>query len=165
MAAVIKIYELSASMAGTDKTSSTIRFKLANNVTIDAVNPMTIPVAATNFSFTKHARMYCATAPGTSIDNLQVYTDGAGFGTGITVNASNHGGTFTANASLELSADIFDLFTKVSGAAVDLDAVHTSAVTATGFMGDILCMQMGVTTTATSGTKTAETVTWVYDEI
>ena len=165
MSATIKIYELSASMAGTDKTSSTVRFKRADNVTIDAVNPMTIPTVATNYSFTKHIRMFCATAPGTSIDNLQVYTDGTGFGTGITVNASNAGGTYTTATTGELSADIFDLFTKVSGAAVDLDAVHTAAVTATGFMGDILHAQMGVTTTATSGTKTAETITWAYDEV
>ena len=43
MVAAMKIYEMSATMTGTDKTASTVRFKLADNATIDSNNPITIP--------------------------------------------------------------------------------------------------------------------------
>ena len=165
MAATMKIYELSASMAGTDKTSSTVRFKLADNTTVDSNNPITIPASGYTRSFSKQLRLYCATAPDTQIDNLRAYSDGtSGFGTGITTNGSNVGGTFSANASSAITNGT-DLFEHTSGAPFNLDAVHTGAVTATGFCGDILKLQMVVASTASSGTKSAETLTFAYDEI
>ena len=73
MTAVIKIFELTASMAGTDKTASTVRFKLADNQTVDSNDPITIP--SDNYirkSYSKQLRLYCATAPDTQIDNLLI---------------------------------------------------------------------------------------------
>ena len=165
MTAAMKIYELTASMAGTDKTDGTVRFKNADDQTVDTNNPITIP--SDNYiakSYTKQLRMYCATAPDTQIDNLQVYSDGAGFGTGITVNASNVGVSFSANATAEMT-DGNDLFGFTSGAALNLDAVDSAVITATGFGGDILKLQMTVASTAGSGTLAAETITFSYDEI
>jgi hypothetical protein len=58
-----------------------------------------------------------------------------------------------------------NLFTKTSVSPLDLDAYHTSAVTATGFMGDMLKLMLSVDTTAAPGTLSAETLTMAYDEI
>lgn len=165
MAASMKIYELTASIAGTDKTASTIRFKLADNQTVDTNNPITIPSTGVTRSFTKQVRMYCATPPDTSVDNLQVYTDGSNtFGAGISVNATNVGVTFAANASAALAGGK-DFFGFTSVAPMNLDAVDTAAVTAIGFGGDILKLQMEVASTASSGTKSPETITFSYDEV
>jgi len=164
MVAAMKIYELTASMAGTDKTSGTVRFKLADDQTVDSNNPITIPSSGVRRSYTKQLRMYCATAPDTQVDNLQVYTDGGGFGTGITVNASNVGITFAANATSALSGGS-DFFGYTSGAPMDLDSIDADPITAAGYGGDILKLQLEATPSATPGTLSAETVTFSYDEI
>ena len=167
MAAVVEIWELSASMAGTDKTSGTVRFKLADNQTVDGVNPMTIPSSSvgTRRSFTKQLRMYCATAPGNYIDNLRMYSDGANtFGTGITVNATNAGSTWAANATPALTGGS-DLFEFRAATPMNIDSVHTASVTATGFFSDLVKLQMVVASTASSGILTAETLTFAYDEV
>ena len=57
-----------------------------------------------------------------------------------------------------------DLFTKTSGAVVDLDAVNTGPHTGTGYKGDHIRMQMSITSTASQGTLIAETLTFAYDE-
>ena len=166
MTAAIKIYELTALAAGTDKTGSTVRFKLGNDQTVDTNDPITIPSGnVSKRSYTKQLRMFCATAPDTSVDNLLVYTDKVnGFGTGISVNASNVGTTFAANATSDLTNGK-DFFGFCAGTPLNMDAVDTTALTATGFGGDIVKLQMEVASTATSGTKTAETVTFSYDEV
>jgi len=167
MVAAMKIYEMSATMTGVDKTASTVRFKLADNATIDSVAPITIPTGTmgSKRSFHKKLRMYCATAPSTSIDNLQMYTDGAsGFGTGVSVNASNHGKTWAANATPALAGGK-DVFGFTSGAALNIDAVDAAAITTTGYGGDIVALQMEVATTAGPGALTDETLTFSYDEI
>lgn len=159
----MKIYELTASRAGVNKTSGTVRFKSVSATTVDQSNPITIPAAGTTNSFTKNLRLYCATAADTYIDNLRVYTDGTGFGTGITVNASNVNAGYAATTTTIAGGS--DFFGYTSGSELDLDAYHTASVNATGFCGDILQLQMVVASTAVSGTKAAETVTFAYDEI
>ena len=143
MTAVIKIWELTASDAGSDKTASTVRFKLADDQALDANNPLTIPSGVTpTRSFWKQLRMYCATAPDTQIDNLEFYSDGAnGFGTGVTVNASNRGPVAGTDIDTNSTADLpdgTDLFGLTSGAALNIDAYHTAAITATGVCGDFV---------------------------
>ncbi len=172
MAATVQIHEMSATMTGTDKTSATIRFKLADDATYDANDPITIPSSGVTESFRKVIRMNCTGAPGTQIDNFKFYSDGANsFTQGITVNASNYsasmgdGGVLPTNASLQLTGTV-NYFDLTSGAFMDLDAIHTSVKTDTGYFGDIVALQMVIDTTATSGTKAAETpVTFAYDEI
>jgi len=166
MAGAMKIYEMTAAAAGTDKTSGIVRFKLANNATVDNNNPLTIPsgTVGTRRSYTKQLRFYCATAPSVKIDNLRAYSDGAnGFGTGVSVNYDTTG-TFIANATAAMSPGT-DIFTKTSGAPIDLDGINTASVNATGFAGDLLRLQMVVASTASSGALSAETITWAYDEI
>lgn len=165
MVAAMKIYELTATLAGTDKTGGTVRFKLADDQTVDTNNPITIPVGA-NYrrSFTKQMRLYCATAPDTQVDNLQLYSDGTNsFGTGVSVNASNVGVTWVANATPAFAGQ--DLFGYTSATPLDMDVTDSAVITATGFGGDIVKMQMVVASDASPGTLSAETVTFSYDEI
>ena len=165
MAATVKIYELTATTAGTDKTSGTVRFKLADDQTVDQNDPITIPSTGVTRSYHKQLRMYCATAPDTYLDNFKAYSDGSnGYGTGITVNASNVGVTWVANATTAISNGT-DLFLHTSGAPFDMDAVTAASQTTTGYFGDILKLQMEVASTASPGTKSAETLTFSYDEI
>ena len=167
MAAVIRIYECSASMAGTNKTSSTIRFKLADDATVDNQNPLTIPSsgAAVTRSYSKHIRFYCATAPSVYIDNLRAYADGTNsFGTGITLVGSNVGATYTTNSTAAVT-NATNVFLKTSGSPWNLDAVHTASVVATGFFGDIIKLQMVVASDAAPGALSTETLSYVYDEI
>lgn len=165
MAGAMKIYELSASMAGTDKTSGTVRFKNADDQTVDSNNPITIPSSGTVNSFTKNLRFYCATVPSQYIDNLQAYSDGANsYRPGISINASNINNNYSATRTSIVGGN--DLFGYTSGAAMDLDQYHTASVNATGFCGDIMQMQMVVASIANSGTLNAsETITFSYDEI
>ncbi|HEY6020157.1 MAG TPA: hypothetical protein VIY48_09725, partial [Candidatus Paceibacterota bacterium] len=90
MAAVVDIYEYNgAGPTGTSKTSGTIRYKHADNATVDAVNPMVKPTGgAFDRSYIKSLRLYCTTANSATASNVKAYTDGAsGFGTGITLYA------------------------------------------------------------------------------
>lgn len=164
MTAVMEIFELTASQEGTDKTSGTVRFKLADDQTADNGNPMTIPSTGVyeTHSYTKNLRLYCATAADTYCDNLRVYSDGSdGFG-GVTVNASQISDFFSNATTWERGTDFF---TYTSAAPIDMDAFHTASVNATGWCGDIVLLQMLVSSIASPGTLTAETLTYAYDEI
>jgi hypothetical protein len=169
MAATVQIHEMTAAAAGVDKTSGTIRFKAADDQTVDTNNRLQIPApTATIYSYTKHARFYLQSAPSVDIQNLRCYTDGAnGFDgasgyVGVQYNVPAAGlGTFP-NINTNIAGT--DLFTKTSGSPVDLDAINTGPHTGTGYKGDHIRMQMSVTDQASPGTLTAEPMTFAYDE-
>ena len=154
---------MTASRAGVDKTSGTVRFKSANATTVDTNDPITIPSGPTEArSFSKIVRLYVATAPDTYIDNLRAYTDGSNsFGTGVSVEASNRGASFL-EATRASIAGSSNLFSYTSGSPFDLDAVHATKVTGTGFCGDLMLMAMRVASSASPGTLSAETLTIAY---
>jgi len=162
MAATVQVHEMTGSSAGTDKTSGTVRFKAADNTTVDTNDRLQIPGAGEDYSYTKQVRFYFSTAPSVDIQNLRAYTDGAsGFGTGVSVEY-DLSGTFSANVDTDIAGT--DLFTKTSGSPIDMDAINTGPHTSTGYKGDFLRMQMIVASTASSGQLTAETLTLAYDE-
>ena len=168
MTAAVKIHEMSATQSGSDKTSGTVRFQMADDATVDNDNPITIPQSGDyTRSMSKQFRMYCATAPSVRLDNLRMYTDGSnGLGTGVDVFASNclaQGGTFSANASADIGGA--DLFGFDSGTPFDMDAQFTASVHGTGYFGDMLKLQMRVASTASPGATNSETITFAYDEI
>ena len=165
MAATVQINEMTALTTGVDKTNGTVRFKAADNTTVDSNNPLEIPTSGTIYSYTKQLRANVTVAPDTELSNLQWYTDGNnGFGTGVGVQVKNNGNTF-ATAYNTAMAGGTDLFTYTSGSPLDGDATNTGPFTGTGYIGDLIELQMSVADTATSGTLTAETLTLSYDEI
>jgi hypothetical protein len=160
----IQIHEVTATDTGVDKTSGTVRFKSADETTVDASNRLQIPGAGSDFSYTKQLRAYVSVAPDTDFTNLLAYSDGAnGFGTGVTVEYDVEE-TFASNTDADISGA--DLFSKTSGAAIDMDSNDTQWTDgdSTGYWGDNLRLQMHVTNTASPGSLSTETLTFSYDE-
>ena len=154
-----------AGETATDKTSGTIRFKNADNATVDTVNPMVIPASGQDYSFEKWLRLNISVAPDTNISNLQAYSDGtSGFGTGVNTWYKTLG-TFATPAEATATAGYTDFFAATSGSPIDMDATNTGPFTGTGDVGDYLVMMMEVASTATQGTLTSETLTVSFDEI
>lgn len=168
MAATIQIHEMSALAAGTDKTSGTVRFKDADNATVDLNNPLVIPSEGSIYSYTKNLRAYMEAPPDTQVSNLRWYTDGGnGFGTGISVNAKNVGVTWSANYKTEMSGGS-DLFGYTSASPLDGDGTDTGPFDSEdddSYIGDLITLQMVVASTASHGSLSAETVTLAWDEI
>lgn len=168
MAAEIQIHEMSALAAGTDKTSGTLRFKDADNATVDLNNPLAIPSEGSIYSYTKKVRPYMEAPPDTQVSNLRWYTDGGnGFGTGITMTAKNLGVSWGANYKTAMSGGS-DLFGYTSGSPLDGDGTDAGPFDSdddNSYIGDLIELQMAVASTATSGSLTAETLTLAHDEI
>lgn len=168
MAAVIQIHEMSALAAGVNKSDGSVRFKDADNATVDVNNPLQKPAAGTNYSYTKKLRAYMETPPGTNITNLRWYTDGNnGFGTGIAATIKNLGNTFGANYKTAMAGGT-DLFSKTSAAPLDGDGTNVGPFLPAAdntYIGDLIELQLSVASTASNGALTPETITLAYDEI
>jgi len=162
MAADVQIHEVTDTNTGVDKTSGTVRFKSANETTVDTSNRLQIPPSDEDWSYTKQLRFYFNSAPSVDIQNLAAYTDGSNdFGTGVSVDYDTHT-SFQTQTDADISGT--DLFSKTSGATIDMDQYNTGPHTSTGYKGDFLRLQMGVASTASPGTLSAETLTFSYDE-
>lgn len=168
MAATIQIHELTTdATTGVDKTSGTVRFKLANNTTVDASDPMVVPGAGSDHSYTKKLRAYMEAPPDTQISDMAWYSDGSnGFGTGVTCTAKNLGTTFGTQNDSDHSGT--DFFTYTSGSPLDGDGTDTGPFVPgddDSYIGDIVEFQLHVASTASNGSLTPETVTLSWVEI
>lgn len=168
MAATVNIYSYHGSAGGTSASvdGGTIRFKLADNDTQDANNPIVIPSTGTAYSYIKQLRFYAATDPSNSISNLGFYTDGsASFGTGVGMQVKTSAGYTNpltqADSQLTGTSDAFG-YTSGEGTDLDVTGSHTSGAP-TAF-GDYVVLQMTVASTATQGTTSTDTFTFSYDE-
>lgn len=161
MAATMIVNEKNgAGETATDKTSGTVRFKNADNATVDTNNRMVVPGAGSDYSFEKWLRLN-VTGTFTDIQNLNFYTDGtSGFGTGVNLWAKAVA-TFVTPAEATATTGYTDAFTYTSGAPLSLGA---GPYTATGDIGSYLVAMLEVQSTAAPGTLTAETITFSYDE-
>lgn len=163
MAATVQLGEKNGAGATfTDKTSSTVRFKNADDATVDLNNVMVVPAAGSDWSWQKWLRAKFTVGPATQITNLRVYTDGAnGFGTGVLLWAKAVT-AYATPAEETASAGYTNAFTYTSGAALTLAAGPLSG---TGEKGDHAVLAMEVQSTAAAGVLTAETLTLAWDEI
>lgn len=158
-----------------------LRFKQADDATIDSASPMPIPTAGTEFSRWKQIYLFCATAPDTQVDNVRFFTDGGGFGTGITVNVADQFplksdlvdtgyDVSDANAVMTTHTDITsitDAFTFNSGSPLSGPTISEAGniINAINETTNYLVLQMEVISTASPGNLTDETFTFRYDEI
>jgi len=159
----------------------TLRFKQADDPTIDSASPMPITAATTEFSRWKQIYLLCDTAPDTQVDNIRFFTDGGGFGTGITVkvgdqfplhsaavetgyDVSDANEVMTNHTDISASSDAFGFTTgaPLSGPTI---SEAGSIINATGETTNYLVLQMEVIDTASPGNLTDETFTFRYDEI
>jgi len=183
---------------GTDATPGTqqdtdglgppnIRFKTEDDATIDVNNPVPIPTAGTNRSYWKQLYLKCNTAPDTQVDNIKWFTDGVGYGTGITLqvgdefpvkNSGSSAGyelatgtpgttgndvvTDHAGITGVTSAFSFTVGSPLSGPTISEAGSIINAINETT---DYLILQADVISSATPGNKADETLTFQYDEI
>lgn len=143
---------------------ATIRYKVADNDTNDANNPVPIPTTGTNYSFIKQFRFNAASTPANTINNLKVYADGAnGLGTGldlrVKLSASYTNPIAQGTTSLSGTASIFT-YTAGSPLAVTGSISNPS----TGAFGEYIQTQVSAADNAVQGNSNNETITFSYDE-
>lgn len=163
MVATVQIIEKNGTAGtGTQKDSGTVRFKNADNATVDSNNPMVVPTAGSDYSYEKWLRLKVTAAPDTNLSNLKCYSDGSiGYGTGVTPYAKAVT-TYATPAQATATAGYTALGSYTASSALDLG---TAAVTGTGEKGDHAVLMLKVDSTASPGTLTAETLTFAYDEL
>lgn len=177
MAATVQIREKNgAGQTATDKTSGTIRFKKADDATIDLSDPLVVPSAATEYSYQKWLRLHIAGGSYTQISNLRAYSDGAsGYGSGVKLWAKCAAAyatpaiPSTANDPPQLSgANMANMFGYTSGSPLDMDDLNPGPFDSTGVpkdIGNYLVLVMEVEIGTTQGLQPAETLTFAWDEI
>jgi len=171
-------------------TPVNIRFKTNDNATIDAIDPIPIPATGSNFSYFKQIYIEVTAGTFTQINNVQFYTDGSNFGTGITTSIADQlpAHTSVSDAGYEVATGTpgttgDEMITVHAGITTETDAFSfTSACTfapgdstAIGEAGNIInaigestnywVVQMEVASTASPGDLADETWTFQYDEI
>ena len=190
---MVATFNVNFDFGGTDTTPATeqntdglgppnLRFKQADDATIDNSDPMPIPAAGTEYSRWKQIYLACTVAPDTQVDNIRFFTDGGGFGTGVAVKVGDQFPTKTdiSNAGYEV-ADVdsemvaahtglttsSDAFSFTSGAPLSGPSIGESGsiIDAIGETTNYLVLQMEVGTTASPGNLADETFTFRYDEI
>lgn len=163
MAATVQLVEKNgAPGTQTDKTSGQIRFKNADNATVDTANPLVKPGAGVDYSFEKWLRLNVSGGTYTEISNIKMYMDGAnGLGTGVTLYAKAVT-AYSTPAEATATTGYTDAFTYTSGSPLSLGA---GPYTSTGEKGDHCVMMMTVGTTVSGGITPNETITLAWDEI
>lgn len=160
-----------------------VRFKRADDSTIDSVNVMTIPAAGTNYSRWKTLFGKCTVAPNTQVDNFRFHTDGTSFGTGIACRIGlqfpnkNSGSTSGYEVADVVDEELVvghggitsdnDAFTYTSGAPLTGPTISEagSIINATNETTNYILLQLNTINTAAPGNLADETFTLLYDEI
>lgn len=173
MAATVSIYEwngTSGSQASTDKTSGTVRYKKADNATVDANNPLVKPSAGNDRSYEKWLRLHIGgTGPTGVITNPKFYTDGTNnFGTGIAAYIrTTNPGSYATPAIPANDAGGTDQFTYNSGSGKALDVANAGPYSGTNTdIADFAVLWMTLSTSVASpqNPTSSETITFAYDE-
>lgn len=163
MAATVQIIEKNgAGGIGTDKTSGSVRFKNADNATVDLNNPLVKPTSGYDYAFDKWLRLNVTGGSYSDISNIRAYSDGGnGLGTGVEVYAK----ATTSYATPAEGADVTgfsDLFGYTSGSPLDLGG---DGSTGAGEKGDHLQLRCRIDNTVSGGVTPSETLTIAWDEI
>ena len=192
MAATVAIYY---DFAGTDGSPGTnqnisglgppnIRFKRADNATIDNQDPIPVPPSGTNYSRWKHLYLKVTGGTFTQIDNIRFYSDGTNYGTGVTLkvglqfptnNSGSPGSGYEVadtddqdmvnyHGSITSDADAFN-YTEGSPLSGPSISESGSVIDAANEMSDYIVFQLEVVNGASAGDLTDETFTLKYDEI
>jgi len=134
-----------------------------------------VPAAGTIYSYWKSLALEIS-GTYTTVDNIKIYTDGGGFGAGITVKVGDETivtGSYVQATGTEgetgvemvanhggISAST-DFFTYNSGAVKSVTGSMASNET---LKSSHVVLQMEVTSAASAGDLTDETITWRWDE-
>jgi hypothetical protein len=163
MAATVQIHEKNgAGGTPTNKTDGEIRYKLADNATVDLNDAILIPSSGFAYSMQKWLRLNVTVAPDTQITNVGVYSDGAnGYGTGIDVFAKAEANYATPSIPADVTG-YTSLFTYTSASRLSLGAGPYSS---TGEIASHLVLVARVASTAASQVTPGEAIHFGWDEI
>lgn len=168
MAANVSIlvwHGVTASRASTALTNGqAIRYKQADNDTVDLNNKIPITAGQTTYSFVKNFQFSASTSPSNTIDTLTVYSDGAnGLGTGVDLmvkSSATYVDPITLGAAQMTAAS--SIFGYTSGSPLAITGSLNNPTT--GAFGNFIATQLVVQDTASPGTTPSETITFSYDE-
>jgi len=181
MAATVNVKEWNAPTATpvkTNKDGGTVRFKAADNATVDTANPIVIPGSGQEYSFEKWLR-FAATGTFSYLENLKFYTDGSSPWTALNcvLWAYNYTGAFLAPGEPSNSNDpplvpvshgtpvsAVNAYSTYPSADTAM-AMSTGTITATGDIGEFCLLILEVNPGATPGVNSGENVTFQYDEV
>ncbi len=166
MAATVSVQQ--AYGAGPSNTTITnLRFNTDDTANPGTTNPMVKPAAGTNRSFFKTVYLNADTSPTGTINNVKLYSDGTIGWTGCTLYVGSTGSYTQASGTAGTTGDDSSVATAsianfTSGAPKSLTGTISNP--STGKITDYVVMQVDLTTSATAGTLSAETLTFQYDE-
>lgn len=167
MAADIQIREMSALDSGVNKTNNTIRLKNADNSIVDYSNIVRIPDSGEVYSYTKKIRAYMDGAPELLVDGVRYYTDGHLATVGINVLAKNIGMTWDPNYNTGMvgGSNLFGYTSSNPLVATSVDTGPFMNDRANTYIGDMIEIQMSVSSDAHHGMVPGEVFTLAWDEI
>lgn len=163
-----------------------VRFKTNDNATIDSLDPCIIPSGADKYSYWKNIYLKCTAGPSVQVDNVKFYTDGTGYGAGITLyvgdempmknSGSNAGYEVAAGTPGDTGTELVaghggitaktNAFSYISGGGKTVSISEAgSIINAIGETTNYLVFQLTIDNTASPGDLVNETLTFQYDEI
>lgn len=169
MAATTAVYQYTGS-GPTGASITNLRYKTADDSSgTDTTYPLVKPSSGTNYSYVAWVALYVSVAPTTNITNIKWFSDGGGFGTGLTLKGimtnTYAQATGTAGTTGDLSSTVYtsgtDMFTYTTGSPL---TVTSHATTGTGRYSYYVASQLAMSTSVSAGTLTAETFTFRFDE-
>ena len=178
MAATVNIREKNgAGETPTNKDGGTVRFKNADDATVDLNNPLLVPSSNTEYSYEKWLRFYIGvTGPNQHITDLEFYMDGAKgwpagvklWGDGTETTYSTPGIPTETNDPPQVPvngtpAAATDAFTYTTGSPLTLGSGQYSTTSAD--CGNYLILVMEVEIGSSPGLTSDETATFRYSEI
>lgn len=162
MAASVRIVQKNGAGATATDAASGIRFKNADNATVDLNNPMVKPTSGSDFSFEKWLRLDVTGGSYSQITNIKAYSDGSNsLGSGILLWAKAVG-TYATPAEATSTAGYNNFFSYTSGSPLSLGA---GPFTSTGEKGDHLVLMCEVQSTASGGLASGDSIFIGFDEI
>ncbi len=175
---IISVMEHNGNAVQTDKTSSIIRFKQADDAAVNTADPLSIPTVGNRlYSYEKWLRLRIGVgSPAQQLSNIRFYTDGSNSfgGNAFLFGEDSASHTFRSASQLNASNNppqggsgsrtMTTVFRLTANAALSLtSAAETYSGTSTD-IGRFVVLVMRVDPGITPGTLPVETLSFGYDE-
>jgi len=145
-------------------TSTTIRYKGADDDTADTNNPIPVPSEGIGYSYAKFTKIKVIAAPTGNITNLRWFGDGTAWGTGVDLYVGTTDTYVQSTGATVMAAGSVIGTTYIAANALTInEGTVIGATTGTGTQ-NYVCSQVRVATTASAGVTTARAYTYRYDE-
>ena len=168
MAATVEIHEMEATQSGWQRDGKTVRFYATNaTATQAATNPLVIPGAASDWSYTKQLRFYMgATGPSGYVASLKFYSDGTMWNNDASKVLVEYDkgdrSSWSANVDTSITGTNIINASVTNKASLCISASQFTSIST--YFGGMLRLQMEVGNDASPGTLGDKTITFQYDE-